>query len=76
MERQIILAKSAGFCFGVNRAVKLVEQLAESGNKVCTLGPIIHNKQMVDQLNKKGVRIAESETIRRDNGYSISRSDA
>lgn len=74
MERQIILAKSAGFCFGVNRAVKLVEQLAESGNKVCTLGPIIHNKQMVDQLNKKGVRIAESENDRLSGEIMVIRS--
>ena len=36
------VAKSAGFCFGVSRAVELVEQAAQSGKKVATLGPIIH----------------------------------
>ena len=54
---KITLAKTAGFCFGVNRAVDIVEKLAESGEKVCTLGPIIHNAQLVKQLEDKGVRI-------------------
>ncbi len=54
---KITLAKTAGFCFGVNRAVDIVEKLADSGEKVCTLGPIIHNAQLVKQLEDKGVRI-------------------
>ena len=41
------IAKSAGFCFGVNRAVELVEQAAKEGKQVCTLGPIIHNRHAV-----------------------------
>ena len=57
---QIKLAKTAGFCFGVNRAVDMVEKLVDSGEKVCTLGPIIHNSQLVEQLEKRGVRIIES----------------
>ncbi|MBQ3088121.1 MAG: 4-hydroxy-3-methylbut-2-enyl diphosphate reductase, partial [Clostridia bacterium] len=57
---KITLAKTAGFCFGVNRAVDMVEKLAESGEKVCTLGPIIHNAQLVAELEKKGVRIINS----------------
>ena len=52
---QITLAKTAGFCFGVDRAVKLVNDLVDSGKKVCTLGPIIHNPQLVSELSKKGV---------------------
>ncbi len=56
---RITVAKTAGFCFGVNRAVEMVEDLAESGRKVCTLGPIIHNQQLVDKLKAKGVRIVE-----------------
>jgi len=46
----IRLAKSAGFCFGVSRAVELVEQAAQSGKKVATLGPIIHNRHVVNKL--------------------------
>lgn len=53
----ITVAKTAGFCFGVNRAIQLVYQLAEEGKRVCTLGPIIHNPQVVEDLRQKGVRI-------------------
>ena len=55
----ITLAETAGFCFGVNRAVKMVYDLLEAGEKVCTLGPIIHNPQMVEELHQKGVRTVE-----------------
>ena len=57
---KITLAKTAGFCFGVNRAVQMVYDLVEKGEKVCTLGPIIHNSQMVNELKEKGVRIVEN----------------
>lgn len=57
---RIKVAKSAGFCFGVDRAVNLVEKLVDSGEKVCTLGPIIHNMQMVGRLAEKGVRTVHS----------------
>ena len=57
---EIIVAKNAGFCFGVDRAVKMVCDLVDQGARVCTLGPIIHNPQMVDKLTAKGVRIAQS----------------
>ncbi len=55
----IQVAKTAGFCFGVNRAVEMVTKLASQGNKVATLGPIIHNKQVVEDLQKIGVSICE-----------------
>lgn len=71
---KIILAKSAGFCFGVNRAVNIVTDLIGQGNRVCTLGPIIHNEQMVEQLNKQGVRIASSPNDRVDGETMIIRS--
>ena len=54
---KITLAKTAGFCFGVNRAVNMVYDLLAEGKKVSTLGPIIHNPQLVDELSKKGVKI-------------------
>lgn len=54
--KEIRLAKTAGFCFGVNRAVNLVYKLVDDGEKVCTLGPIIHNQQLVEDLKSKGVR--------------------
>ena len=57
---KIILAKTAGFCFGVNRAVQTVYDLINEGKAVCTLGPIIHNPQLVEELEQKGVRTVES----------------
>ena len=56
---RVILANHAGFCFGVNRAVQMVYDLLGKGERVCTLGPIIHNPQIVEELAEKGVRIVE-----------------
>lgn len=53
---EYVLAKTAGFCFGVARAMDIVYQSAEeSGGKFHTLGPIIHNPQVVDELARKGI---------------------
>ena len=49
----ITVAKSAGFCFGVNRAVEMVEQEASKGKTVVTLGPIIHNRHAVAHFRKR-----------------------
>ena len=57
---EIKLAKTAGFCFGVNRAVDMLYKMVEDGERVCTLGPIIHNPQVIDDLAGKGVTIADS----------------
>ena len=57
---QIILAKPAGFCFGVNRAVKLTYELLEQGRPVATLGPLIHNPQVVEDLESKGAITCDS----------------
>ncbi|WP_099205997.1 bifunctional 4-hydroxy-3-methylbut-2-enyl diphosphate reductase/30S ribosomal protein S1 [Scatolibacter rhodanostii] len=51
------LAKTAGFCYGVDRAVGMVYDLLEKGKKVATVGPIIHNPQIVSDLAEKGVII-------------------
>ena len=50
---EIILAKSAGFCFGVKRAIECVYNLIGSG-KIYTYGPIIHNKFVISDLEKNG----------------------
>ena len=57
---QIILAKTAGVCFGVNRAVKLTYELLEQGRPVATLGPLIHNPQVVEDLESKGAITCDS----------------
>ncbi len=56
----IILAKSAGFCFGVDRAVKLTYDLLAKGERVATLGPLIHNDQAVADMRAKGAVVADS----------------
>ena len=53
----ITVAKSAGFCFGVSRAVELVEQTAQEGKQVVTLGPIIHNRHAVGRFESMGVKV-------------------
>ena len=57
---KILLAKTAGFCFGVDRGVKMTYDLVAQGHKVATLGPLIHNDQMVRDLEEKGVITADS----------------
>ena len=70
MSKQIILAKTAGFCFGVDRAVNLVYDLVNDGKKVCTLGPIIHNAQLVADLESKGVKIID-DISEAPQGYTV-----
>ena len=55
----IHVAKSAGFCFGVNRAVELVEKAVAAGGRVYTLGPIIHNRHAVRHFEEMGVSVLE-----------------
>ena len=57
---KITVARSAGLCFGVNRAIEIVEKLLDEGKKVCTLGPIIHNPQKVREFEQRGVTIADT----------------
>ncbi len=59
MQVQITLAKTAGFCFGVNRAVNMLYDLVEKGENICTFGPIIHNPQVIADLSEKGVNIID-----------------
>ncbi len=58
--REVLLAKSAGFCFGVRRAVKLAQQIAESGQPYVMLGPVIHNDNVIEELAAHGVGCVDS----------------
>ena len=58
---EVKLAKSAGFCFGVKRAVDTVYEQVGTGKKIYTLGPIIHNEEVVKDLEEKGVQVLETE---------------
>ena len=62
---EVRLAKSAGFCFGVKRAVDKVYEQIKTGKKIYTYGPIIHNEEVVKDLEEKGVQvIPDKETLR------------
>mgnify|MGYP004526182585 FL=1 len=54
------VAKSAGFCFGVNRAVELVQSSAAAGKRTVTLGPIIHNRHVVEAFHQAGVGVIDT----------------
>jgi 4-hydroxy-3-methylbut-2-enyl diphosphate reductase len=54
---KVTVAESAGFCFGVKRAVDLVYKEAAKNGNVYTFGPIIHNESVVEDLNKMGVKV-------------------
>ncbi len=67
--KQILIARSAGFCFGVKRAIAIANETATrgaaegaggAGEPIRSLGPLIHNPQAVEELEKKGVRVVES----------------
>lgn len=57
---EIITAKSAGFCFGVNRAIEACYKEIEKGGRIVTYGPLIHNKNVNRDLEKHGVKTVDS----------------
>lgn len=71
---KIIVAESAGFCFGVNRAINILYKLIEEKKPACTLGPIIHNMQMVNELREKGVRTIDKISEANENETVVIRS--
>ena len=58
---KVIVAESAGFCFGIERALKTVYEQLDRGKTVYTFGPITHNETVCDELAQKGVRIISGE---------------
>jgi 4-hydroxy-3-methylbut-2-enyl diphosphate reductase len=57
MNIEIEKAREHGFCFGVRRAIKLVEKAHQEYGEVVTLGPIVHNQQVVDRLDRMGIEV-------------------
>ena len=61
---KVILAESAGFCFGVQRAVDVVKKQIKEGSKpLYTYGPIIHNEEVVREFEENGVQVMEEDHI-------------
>jgi small subunit ribosomal protein S1 len=71
---KILVANTAGFCFGVNNAVNMVYNLLkETKGTICTLGPIIHNEQVVNDLQAKGVSVISDISEAEENSKVIIR---
>lgn len=74
MQMEIIITKTAGFCFGVKRAINIAFRIAREKRKgVFTFGPIIHNPQVVEQLAAKGIVPIDDIKARKDIGALIVR---
>ncbi len=75
---KVELAKTAGFCFGVKRAVETVYEQAgcHKDRKIYTYGPIIHNEEVIKDLRKQGVEVihSEDELLKIDDGVVVIRS--
>lgn len=72
MER-FIVAKSAGFCFGVSRSVDMAQKMLEDG-KAYSLGQLIHNDDVVEYLSKRGLKVIDSPDMLPDGGRVLIRS--
>ena len=57
---EIIVGKTAGFCYGVKNAVDKSEEELKNGNKICCLGEIVHNSKVVKNLEEKGIKFIDS----------------
>ncbi len=67
---ELTVAKTAGFCFGVDRAVQMVYDSIGKHEKIVTLGPVIHNPQVVDDLEAKGVKVI-SHITEADSSFTV-----
>ena len=67
---RITLAKTAGFCFGVDRAVNMAYEVAETGRSAVMLGELIHNAFVTEQLEKKGLSVISS-PLQAQNGQTV-----
>jgi len=59
-KKKIIVSSNSGFCFGVRRALNIAESALKKNSPVYSLGPIIHNPQVVDEFSRKGLRIVKN----------------
>lgn len=57
--KRLVVAESAGFCFGVRRSVDMAEELLDAGRSVCSLGRLIHNAEVIERLQERGLRVLD-----------------
>ena len=70
---KIIIAKNAGYCFGVKDAVDMANDIAKKEGNVYMLGDIVHNEKVIDDLNKAGAKVVNSLKDVPDNGTVLFR---
>ena len=71
---EIIIAEHAGFCFGVKRAISLAEEALKDGQKIFSMGPLIHNPQEVKRLEEKGLVLLKDENYLKEGHRVLIRS--
>jgi 4-hydroxy-3-methylbut-2-enyl diphosphate reductase len=69
MVKQIILADEMGYCWGVRRALDIIQKAGEVENPVATIGDVIHNPQIVERLKRQGVETADTVEEAAGRGY-------
>ena len=72
--RELKVAKSAGFCFGVSRSVKMAEQMLSEESSCFSFGELIHNADVVNNLEQKGLRVTNDPAVLRFGDSVIIRS--
>src|SRR5688572_17289451 len=68
-ERKIVVAQELGYCWGVRRALDIIEDAADPANRVAPIGDIIHNPQVVERLRTRGVEGATSVDEAKERGF-------
>jgi len=71
MNKKIIVLKNSGFCFGVKRALDIAERALKKKGTVYSLGPIIHNPQVVDEFSRKGLKTIRDLNGMKHNGEAV-----
>ncbi len=60
---EIILARDMGFCWGVRRAIAIMEEAVAKEEEICSLGPIVHNPLVMEELERKGVKMVQGNDL-------------
>ena len=68
---KVIVDPNAGFCPGVDRAIRIVEKALSSGGRVCSLGQLVHNREETDRLSDQGLEVIDRDTIPAEHNTTV-----
>jgi len=68
-ERKIVVAEELGYCWGVRRALDIIQDAADPANRIAPIGDVIHNPQIVERLRSRGVEGATSVDEAKERGF-------